>query len=128
MMALGIHRGEHVGIWATNWPEWVILQFAAAQAGAVLVNINPGYRAQELEYVLNQADITTLLLTDRFKSSDFEAILTQVCPELPAAKPGELQSKTCPKLRRVISIKNGKLPRACNLHDFRARACGGSST
>src|SRR5262249_36361770 len=54
LMASGIERGEHVGIWATNWPEWVIIQFAAAQAGTVLVNINPGYRAHELEYVLNQ--------------------------------------------------------------------------
>jgi fatty-acyl-CoA synthase len=118
MMALGVQPGEHVGIWATNWPEWVILQFAAAQAGAVLVNINPGYRAQELEYVLNQADITTLFLTDRFKSSDYEAILTQVCPELPTSAPGELQSKTCPRLRRVISIKNTRLPGAWNWREF----------
>jgi fatty-acyl-CoA synthase len=118
MMALGVQPGEHVGIWATNRPEWVILQFAAAQAGAVLVNINPGYRAQELEYVLNQADITTLFLTDRFKSSDYEAILTQVCPELPTSAPGELQSKTCPRLRRVISIKNTRLPGAWNWREF----------
>ena len=75
---------------------------------------NCPYRAQELEYVLNQADITTLFLTDRFKSSDFEAILTHVCSELPTAKPGMLQSKTCPKLQRVISIKNGRLPGAWN--------------
>src|SRR5262249_9699068 len=69
--ALGVRRGEHVGVWATNWPQWVVVQFAAAHVGAVLVNINPAYRAHELAYVLNQADITTLLLTDRFKSSDY---------------------------------------------------------
>src|SRR5713101_6491266 len=122
MMAIGIQRGEHVGIWATNWPEWVILQFAVAQVGAVLVNINPGYRAQELEYVLNQADITTLFLTDRFKSSDYEALLTQVCPELPQCLPGELQSMTCPKLRRVLSIKNGSLPGTWNWQQFTSQA------
>jgi fatty-acyl-CoA synthase len=122
MIALGIQRSEHVGIWATNWPEWVIIQFAAAQAGAVLVNINPGYRRHELEYVLNQADITTLFLTDRFKSSDYEALLTQVCPELSKSSPGELQSKSCPKLRRVISIKSGKLPGAWNWSDFISQA------
>src|SRR5262245_38460675 len=58
LLALGVERGEHLGIWATNWPQWVIVQFAAAHAGAVLVNINPAYRGHELEYVLNQADIT----------------------------------------------------------------------
>src|SRR5262245_42744198 len=55
-MALGIERGDHVSIWATNWPHWVITQFATARIGAVLVNINPAYRANELEYVLKQSD------------------------------------------------------------------------
>ncbi len=108
IFALGVERGEHVGIWATNWPQWVVLQFAAAQIGAVLVNINPAYRAHELEYVLNQADISTLFLTDRFKSSDYFAILGEVCPELSGCASGELRSKACPKLRRVISIKREK--------------------
>src|SRR4051812_18686394 len=56
LMALGVARGEHVGIWATNWPQWVVTQFAAASVGAVLVNVNPAYRAHELAYVLAQAD------------------------------------------------------------------------
>jgi fatty-acyl-CoA synthase len=122
LLSIGVEHGEHVGIWATNWPEWVILQFAVAQVGAVLVNINPAYRAHELEYVLNQADISTLFLTDRFKSSNYEALLGQVCPELPDSSPGELQSKTCPKLRRVISIKEGKLPGAWNWREFLSQA------
>src|SRR5262245_46584450 len=71
LMAVGVQPGEHIGIWSTNRPPWVILQFAAASVGAVLVNINPSYRAHELEYVLNQADITTLFLTDEFKSTNF---------------------------------------------------------
>ena len=82
LLALGVRPGEHVGIWAANWPQWVIVQFAAAYAGTVLVNINPAYRAHELAYVLNQADITTLFLTGRVKSSNFFDILTEVCPEL----------------------------------------------
>ncbi len=118
LLAVGVQPGEHVGIWSTNWPEWVILQFAIAQVGAVLVNINPGYRAHELEYVLNQADISTLFLTDRFKSSNYEAILAQVCAELPESIPGNLYSKTCPKLRRVVSIKKGILPGAWNWPEF----------
>jgi fatty-acyl-CoA synthase len=60
LLALGVQRGDHVGIWATNWPQWVILQFAAATVGAVLVNVNPAYRAQEAAYCFQQADITAL--------------------------------------------------------------------
>jgi fatty-acyl-CoA synthase len=105
LLALGVRHGEHVGIWATNWPEWVLTQFAAASLGAVLVNINPAYRAQELLYVLNQADITTLLLTDRFKTSDFFALLAEVCPELDNCRPDDVRAAACPKLRRIVSIK-----------------------
>lgn len=94
LIALEVQPGEHVGIWATNWPQWVILQFACAEIGAVLVNINPAYRAHELEYVLNQADIATLFLTDRFKTTDYFQILDEV-----------RGAKKCPKLRRVVSIK-----------------------
>src|SRR5579872_3955311 len=105
LLALGVERGEHVGIWATNWPQWVLVQFAAAQVGAVLVNINPAYRAHELEYVLNQADITTLFLTDRFKDTDYFDILFAVCPELATCPTNAVQAAKCPRLRRVISIK-----------------------
>src|SRR5437868_4408957 len=120
LLALGVGRGEHVGIWATNWPQWLLVQFAVAHVGAVLVNINPAYRAHELEYVLNQADITTLILTDRFKGTDYFDVLGAVCPELaacpaaPSPQPlspvggergwGEGAAR-CPRLRRVISIK-----------------------
>jgi fatty-acyl-CoA synthase len=124
LLALGVQRGEHVGIWATNWPQWAILQFAAAQVGAVLVNINPAYRAQELEYVLNQADITTLFLTDCFKSSDYFELLGEVCPELSGCAPGELQSEACPKLRRVNSIKKEKGPGTLSWDEFIGRGAG----
>src|SRR6516225_2747114 len=56
LLALGVQRGEHVGIWAANCPEWVLAQFATAHIGAVLVNINPAYKAHELAYILKQAD------------------------------------------------------------------------
>jgi fatty-acyl-CoA synthase len=101
----GVRRGDHVGIWATNWPQWVIVQFASAYIGAVLVNVNPAYRAHELQYVLQQADIGTLFLTDRFKSSDYYEILRAVCPELGEGAWDELMAAACPRLRRVVSIK-----------------------
>jgi fatty-acyl-CoA synthase len=115
LMALGIGRGEHVGIWATNWPQWVVLQFAAAQIGAVLVNVNPAYRAHELRYVLQQADITALFLTDRYKTSDYFDILAEVCPD-----PG--RSADCPRLRHVISIQEAKRPGMLTWNEFLARA------
>jgi fatty-acyl-CoA synthase len=118
LLALGVQPSEHVGIWATNWPEWVLAQFATASIGAVLVNINPAYRAHELGYILNQADITTLLLTDQFKSSSFFDILANVCPELESSRPGEQQAAACPRLRHVISIKENKRSGMLNWAEF----------
>jgi fatty-acyl-CoA synthase len=114
LIALGVARGEHVGIWATNLPQWVVTQFAAASVGAVLVNLNPAYRAHELAYVLAQADITTLLLTDRFKGSDYFDLLASICPELPAA--------ACPRLRQLVSIQRVKRPGMLNWDELLARA------
>jgi fatty-acyl-CoA synthase len=122
LIALGIQPGEHIGIWATNLPQWVIVQFAAACAGVVLVNINPAYRAHELEYVLNQADITTLFLTDQFKSTSYFDILESVCPELASCPHGELNSKKCPKLRCVISLKELARPGMLSWKQFLDRA------
>jgi fatty-acyl-CoA synthase len=122
LLALGVEAGEHVGIWATSAPPWIILQFAAASIGAVLVNINPAYRAHELQYVLAQADITTLFLTDRFKVSDYFTMLAAVCPELDACPPTALQAAACPKLRRVVSIKGVKRPGMLNWDEFLDRA------
>src|SRR5262245_37193871 len=73
MIALGIQKGDHVGIWATNYAEWVITQFATAKIGAVLVTVNPSYRTYELEYLLKQSDTSTLLLIGSFKTSDYVA-------------------------------------------------------
>ncbi len=67
LLALGIGRGEHVAVWATNVPQWVVLQFATARIGAVLVTINPAYRPFELKYVLKQSDAVALFLVERFK-------------------------------------------------------------
>jgi fatty-acyl-CoA synthase len=115
LMGLGVGRGEHVGIWATNWPQWVVLQFAAAQMGAVLVNVNPAYRAHELRYVLQQADITALFLTDRYKTSNYFDILSEVCPE-----PG--RSADCPRLRHVVSIQETKRPGMLAWSEYLAQA------
>jgi fatty-acyl-CoA synthase len=122
LIALGVQPGDHVGVWSTNWPHWVTTQFAAAHIGAVLVNINPAYRAGELQYVLHQADITTLLLADEHKTSCFFEILGTVCSELAHCAPAQLQSASCPKLRHVISIKETKAPGMLTWKEFQQRS------
>jgi len=104
MIALGIQKGDHVGIWATNYPEWVVAQFATAKIGAVLVTVNPAYRLYELEYLLKQSDTQTLLLIDSFKTSDYVGMINELIPELRDAAPGTLRSARFPRLQRVIFI------------------------
>lgn len=105
LLALGIRRGEHVALWATNVPEWVVLQFATARIGAVLVTVNPAYRPFELKYVLKQSDAVALFLVDRFKTSEYFAMLGEVCPELAGCAPGKLLAAEFPRLRSVVTIK-----------------------
>ena len=104
LMALGIQRGHHVGIWATNYSEWVLTQFATAKIGAVMVNVNPAYRTHELAYVLEQSEANAMILIGRFRNSDYAAMLNEVVPELRDSNPGELRSSQFPYLRNVICI------------------------
>jgi len=106
LLAMGIRRGEHVAVWATNVPQWVVLQFAAARIGAVLVTVNPAYRPAELKYVLQQSDAVALFLVEKFKTSDYFAMLGEVCPELAGAQPGNLQACDFPRLRWVVALEN----------------------
>jgi fatty-acyl-CoA synthase len=104
LVALGIRRGDHVALWATNWPQWVITQFAAARAGAVLVNINPAYRTAELEYVLRQSDSRMLLTIGQYRTSDYVGMIRELVPELDAAEPGRVNCARLPKLHSVVFL------------------------
>ncbi|KRQ18923.1 MULTISPECIES: AMP-binding protein [Mycobacteroides] len=83
-MSLGIDAGDRVGIWAPNCPEWVLVQYATAKIGAILVNINPAYRTHELAYALNQSGVRTLVCATAFKSSDYVTMVEQVHSEVPS--------------------------------------------
>ncbi|WP_328448300.1 AMP-binding protein [Amycolatopsis sp. NBC_00438] len=78
LVARGIGKGDRVGIWSPNRAEWTFLQYATAKIGAILVNINPSYRSHELEYVLNQAGVKLLVASDKFKTSDYPAMVEEV--------------------------------------------------
>ncbi|KAA0919177.1 AMP-binding protein [Dietzia sp. ANT_WB102] len=80
---LGIRSGDRVGIWSPNRWEWVMVQYATAEIGAILVNINPSYRVHELEYVLTQAGIKAVMAAPQFKDSDYTGMLAQVQPNCP---------------------------------------------
>jgi fatty-acyl-CoA synthase len=85
LLARGVRTGDRVGVWSPNRSEWVVLQYATARVGAILVNINPAYRAAELEYALNQSGVSLLCLARRFRQADYLAILAEIrgrCPHL----------------------------------------------
>ncbi|MGH3318945.1 MAG: AMP-binding protein [Streptosporangiaceae bacterium] len=80
----GIAKGDRVGIWSPNTPEWVLLQYATAKIGAILVNINPAYRTHELAYALNQSGVRLLVSAERHKTSDYRAMVEEVSGDCPA--------------------------------------------
>ncbi len=104
LLALGLEPGERVGIWSPNCSEWVVTQLATAKAGLILVNINPAYRVSELEYALSKVGCRALVTADRFKSSDYLAMLRELAPELASASPGRLQAARLPELRAIAHL------------------------
>jgi fatty-acyl-CoA synthase len=104
LLALGLYKGDRVGIWAPNRPEWLIAQFATARVGVILVNINPAYRRHELEYALNKVGVKALITARQFKSSDYVGMLRDMAPELDSAAPGRLRAARLPELSTVIQL------------------------
>ncbi len=82
LLVAGVQVGDRVGIWAPNCPEWTLAQYATAEIGAILVNINPAYRSHELQFVLRQAGVSVLLSATEFKGSDYTAMIDDVRPEV----------------------------------------------
>jgi fatty-acyl-CoA synthase len=103
-LAIGVEKGDRVGIWSPNRYEWTVTQFATAKIGAILVNINPSYRLNELEYALNQSGCSTLVTADVFKTANFTEMLFTLAPELNQCDPGYLISLKVPQLRTIIRL------------------------
>ena len=104
LIQIGIKKGDNLSIWAYNVPEWVILQFATAKIGAILVTVNTSYKSAELEYILDQSDSNTLFTVASFKDTDYIKTISEVVPELPRTAPGKLNSVKLPFLKNVIFI------------------------
>ncbi len=107
LLRLGVEKGDRVGIWATNCAEWVIVQFATARVGAILVTINPAYRTAELEYALRQSECQTLVMIRGFRDCDYASTLFTICPEARTGPPGKLRSEKLPHLKNLIFIGDG---------------------
>ncbi|AYY96052.1 AMP-binding protein [Burkholderia multivorans] len=121
LAALGISKGDRVGIWSPNRSEWLLTQFATARIGAILVNINPAYRLAELEYALNKVGCTAVIAAERFKSSAYVEMLQTIAPELANAAPGELRAARVPSLRTVVSMGDVAPPGMFRFADVIAR-------
>lgn len=105
LIALGVKRGDHVAIWATNVPQWYITFWATTKIGAVLVTVNTAYKIHEAEYLLRQSDTHTLVMIDGFKDSDYVGIMKELCPELATHEAGKpLHCKRLPFLRNIITV------------------------
>lgn len=102
LMALGISRGDRVGIWSTNNLEWLLLQLATAYVGAILVNINPGYRPRDLQFSLKRARVQVLFLIPAFRNSNYVDMVLEVCPEAASTAADDLASEILPDLRRLV--------------------------
>lgn len=109
-LRLGIERGDRVGIWSTNNAEWIVTQLAAAKVGAILVNINPGYRTSELEYVLGQSGVKLLVVIPKHRTSNYLEMLEELAPNFFIA--GDKSSCVkLPNLENIVVIgAHGKLP------------------
>jgi fatty-acyl-CoA synthase len=104
LLRLGIKKGDNISIWAYNVPEWVILQFATAKIGAVLVTVNTSYKSAELEYILSQSDSTTLFMVKSFKDTDYVQVLNEVVPGLGLSEPGRTATEKLPFLKNIVFI------------------------
>ena len=104
LIALGVKRGDHVAIWATNVPQWYITFWATTKIGAVLVTVNTAYKIYEAEYLLKKSDTHTLVMIDGYKDTSYTEIIEGLCPELKTCEPGKLKSKKLPCLKNVITV------------------------
>ena len=117
LLALGLNKGDRIGIWAPNCAEWAVTQYAAARAGLILVNVNPAYRRSELEYALNLVGCRALVTAAQFKSSDYIAMIRDLAPEVATATAGKLRAARLPDLEILIRLGSDEAPGFFNFWD-----------
>ncbi len=121
-LAMGIKKGDHVAIWATNVPEWLLTLFACCKIGAVLVTVNTSYKVFELEYLLKQSDSKMLVLIDGFKEADYVATINDLCPTLKDSVPGQFKSDKLPYLTTLVHVGENCPAGMINWKDIKKKA------
>ena len=104
LLAIGLVKGDHLGIWANNVPDWLTVLFATARIGVVLVTVNTNYKLHEVEYIVSQSDMKALCIIDGFRDSDYVAMVRNLVPELETQQRGHLASARFPALRNVVYL------------------------
>ncbi len=112
LLALRVKKGDRVGIWATDNAEWILLQLATARIGAILVNINPAYRTAELRHAMKLAEVQSLFLIPRFRSSDYVGMVREVCPEVDERPADTFTGSALPNLHHIVVYDPEDLGRA----------------
>ncbi len=122
LMALGLRRGDLVGLWAPNCAEWPLVQFAVARAGMVLVSINVAYGASELEFMLREIPCKALIVANHARFGDPTRAIESLLPETPSSPAGQLWSRNLPALRHLIRIGATERPGWLPFHELGTRA------
>ncbi len=104
LLSIGLAKGDHLGIWATNVPDWLTFLFATAKIGVITVTVNTAYKSTELDYIIKQSDIKALCLIDGYRDSDYVGMVNELVPELKSSERGRLESARYPRLKCVIFI------------------------
>jgi fatty-acyl-CoA synthase len=118
LLAAGFKKGDHIGIWANNVPEWPVIFYAATRIGLVIVPINSSYKLNEFEYLLGQADLSGLFIIDQFKDVNFAEILYKTIDGLKDAEAGKIRSSKYPRLKMVANMDNTPHPGMYLLEDL----------
>ena len=108
LMSIGVKHGDKIGIWAPNVPDWNVFMFAAAKIGAILVTVNTNYKQSELEYLVENADVHTLCISEGTFDSDYVAMTNTMLPELNICSRGKFKSEKYPFLKNVVFIGQEK--------------------
>ncbi|XP_031699466.1 medium-chain acyl-CoA ligase ACSF2, mitochondrial [Anarrhichthys ocellatus] len=104
LLALGLQKGDRLGIWGPNTYEWILFQFATARAGIILVSVNPKYQVQEVEFALRKSGCKAVACPAKFRTQKYSDMLKQLCPEIESSTPGDIRSARLPDLRSVILL------------------------
>ncbi|XP_070707805.1 medium-chain acyl-CoA ligase ACSF2, mitochondrial [Pempheris klunzingeri] len=123
LLALGLEKGDRLGMWGPNTYEWILFQFATAKAGIILVSVNPAYQLQEAEFALRLVGCKAVVCPTQFKTQMYCDMLRQICPEIESCSPGDIKSARLPDLRSVIVLDS----RQPGMHHFEDVMQAGSS-